>query len=198
MIRVIEKNISYDERIALKVVNTIFEGRKKTSDYLKCKLALELLVINITKICIVYSIAILMGLCIYTLLFHIFFMMIRMYSYGAHFLKSSQCTFWSVIVMVGIPYIVKLGFNLNIFILAALAVLNTYLLYKYAPAVTSKNRLGDKIRQKKLRNKALLANLISVLLLSLSIPLEFKTLIILGNTFASVMVSPIIFKVIKK
>lgn len=29
MIRVIEKNISYDEIIVLKVVNTIFEGRKK-------------------------------------------------------------------------------------------------------------------------------------------------------------------------
>lgn len=63
---------------------------------------------------------------IYTLLFHIFFMMIRMYSYVAHFLKSSQCTFWSVIIMVGIPYIEKLEFNLNIFILVALAVLNTY------------------------------------------------------------------------
>lgn len=71
----------------------------------KIHYGLEALYMNITKIVVIIFISVLLKTLFGTILFLFFFNNLRMFSFGIHAQKSSQCWMFSLLFFVGIPYV---------------------------------------------------------------------------------------------
>jgi len=195
------------EKLVQVVLESITKGKDLDRiDYLKCKLGLETFLINVSKLSIVYGIAIVVGLFWPVFIFHLAYVSIRTYAYGVHCESSFQCTIISCILLIGLPAILNIGLPavLSIVQLPRISFIIIYvvshlILKKYAPAATKKNGIThlDEMRKENLRNKALRSNFI-ILMISLLIPsLLIGNLLMIGNVLASLMTTPVAYKILR-
>jgi len=197
-------NVELKQSLMEKLVQVILESLTKDRDldridYLKCKLGLETFLINISKMSVVYGLAILTGLFWQVLIFHLAYMSIRTYAYGVHSESSLQCTIISCIILIGFPAIL-VAFQIPRISFIVIYVVNHIILQKYAPAATKKNGISNlcEMRKSKLRNKALKANFV-ILIISLLIPILFiGNLLMIGSMLACVMITPVAYKLLIK
>jgi len=167
-------------------------------DYLKCKLGIEILLSNLSKLSVIYVVAMIMGLAIPVFIFHLAYISIRSYAYGAHSESSLTCTAISCLILIGIPFV--LGFmQMPRIAFIILYTASHFILEKYAPAVTKKNGLmhanGD--RKEKLKVKVLKMNFIVFTIAFLIPNLLVGNLIMFGTFIASLMVTPLSYKLLK-
>lgn len=159
-------------------------------NYLKCKLGMEVFFLNFTKLVIIYSTALFLGLPKEVAIFHSSFMLIRFFSYGAHAVSSLACTSISLLLFVGIPYVLQEGL-LPSELLLLINLVNFILLAKYAPGKTKKNFLGDKEHQRLLKRRSLIGNLLVLLVFLTISDLRVCNLIVLGSFLAGLLVVPL-------
>lgn len=178
--------VSLTENIAERIARWAQSPEEDRIKYLKVKLGLETILINVTKGLIVYSVVLFLGLFWQVVVFHIGYYLIRRTANGIHATDSLICSVLSVIAFVGVPYI-AMTYTLPIYIIPFLFIMNALLLYLFAPYVSKKNKHVHKHNRQKLRNQSI-AMCFALLGITLLLPSEtFQTILASGVTLASML-----------
>ncbi|WP_245237557.1 accessory gene regulator B family protein [Paenibacillus ihuae] len=167
-------------------------------DYLKMKLGFEMLLINLSKLVLVYGVAILFHLLWQTLIMHGAYFAIRKTAFGLHASSSMICSLISVAMFVGIPYLCDHYIMMNNLEAGLIGLFSTLLLYRYAPADTDKFPLLGKERREKLRKTTTKSRLLIVLTALLIPSPTIKALLLMGILLQVLMILPITYKLLKR
>lgn len=155
--------------------------------YLKVRLGMQTVMINLTKMIVTYGVSLLLGLFLYTLTVHLTFFIIRLNAHGAHAKKPLYCHILNLLLFVFLPWMV-VKYNLyNIMMIFGL--IGIALLIKYSPGVTNKQPIPKKYHLKKKLISVILSILIFALALFMITP--FNTLLLLGISLIGFMQLPI-------
>lgn len=186
MIGLREEKLSLTEIIATKIAQWAADPEVDHLKYLKVKLGLETLLINITKTIFVYTAVLIVGIFWQVLVFNLSYYLIRRYAGGYHIPGSVLCSVASAAVFVGIPYL-AISYALPFYFIPILYLMNGIILYLFAPYVSKKNGDVHGENRIKLRNQALI---LCFILLGVSLLIQnetFQTLLTLGATLASLL-----------
>lgn len=178
-------------------VTTSFITKYHTySDYdlEKLRYGLEGLYLSITKLVVIITISILLGMFKELCLLLIFFNIIRFTGFGFHARKSYECLICSTVLFIGLPLLMKV-LNLNKIFLLIIGSLCTIVLAIYAPADTVKRPLPNK-RKRIIRKIATIIIAISYILLVIFIKNNtICYLLITALMLEAVMVNPLTYKI---
>jgi len=168
-------------------------------DYLRMKYALEVILINISKVSTIYALAIILGIWQQALIVHLAYFILRKPSYGLHAKSSTVCTLVSALFFVGIPMVAR-DFQLNRGIIVIIWIAIMIGLAKYAPALTNKNRIGSDEYKRTLKRKSLIHGgvLMTFVLASEAFGLYFlniPTLLTIGGFLQLMMLLPITYSI---
>lgn len=184
---------SYTEKLAKKIAIRLC-NEKDRIEYLKIKLGMELILINIGKGAIVYLIAIIFGTIIPTVITHLACTSLRKYSKGLHAKSSIVCILISIILFVVVPYLIQ-NMVIDRWWVLSIGIVTTYLFYKYAPADTEKSPIVERDRRELLRWKSVGVNIALICVAFVSLSPMLRTLVILGGVLQVIMVLPITYKI---
>ncbi|MCR8644650.1 accessory gene regulator B family protein [Paenibacillus sp. N1-5-1-14] len=189
---------SFVESLVSSFASTLNQERGGSNiDYLKMKLGIEMLLINLSKAIFVYGIALIMHVFIPTLIIHLSYFAIRRSAFGLHANTSILCNIVSVLLFVGIPLIIEY-ITINNYVVAGLGVVCTTLLYRFAPADTDKYPILGEKKRSKLRKETVIAS-ITVSCVALIVPIPIvKSLMMYGVLIQVSMVLPITYKLLKR
>ncbi|WP_254847956.1 MULTISPECIES: accessory gene regulator B family protein [Paenibacillus] len=191
-------HISLTESLASKIALWINKEREgEHIQYLKMKLGIETLLINITKSVLVYGLALLLNMLMETLIVHATYYAVRRISFGLHASTSFRCSMISIILFVGLPYICSY-IMINNYMVLITGMISVVLLYRYAPADTDKFPLLGVERRKKLR-KASVRTAAILTLIALLCPIHtVKTLMMAGMLLQIISILPVTYKILKR
>jgi accessory gene regulator B len=172
-------------------------SRKEGIELTKMALGTEIFLVNVIKLVIVYSLAALLGILIYTLSAHVAFAVVKRYSFGLHALNSTLCTLLSCVMFVAVPkFVLAFGFGLGHLPVAIIFVGIIVTLICFAPADTKARPLVGASLRKKMKIKAVCCGFL-VFATAFIIPNEtIKLLITLGAMYQSVSVMPLTYKIL--
>lgn len=190
--------ISLMERLAQIIVNNINSYlHKEGLELQKMKLGIEILLINISKLIIIFAVAAVFHLLKRTIFMLLIFTSIRRNAFGLHAKNSFICTLVSISIFVFGAYLsYYLKFN-NYMVFILFAIVNI-LLYKYAPADTENHPLLSFDLRKKLKKESVITGLI-LMIIALLIPDNvIKTLISLSAISAVTLILPITYNLLKR
>jgi len=186
------------EKISMNIATVIFEQKQLNRlDYLKTKLGLEILLINLTKGLLVYGVALVVGTLFQTLVTHLAYSLMRRVSFGLHAKSSLNCTLISLIMFVAIPFLAQ-NVVINNFIVTPIFIICIACFYRFAPASTEKNPLVGAKRRKRLKTQSVLFCAgIMVFVLLIPFPMV-KVLMTLGVIMQTIWILPITYKILKR
>jgi len=170
---------------------------KEGLDFQKMVLGMEVLIINITKLIIIYLLAAMLGVIIQTAILHFAYVVTKRYSFGLHALNSTVCTIVSCTIFVIVPWALQGTSISNTAVLAIFAVL-IFCLYKYAPADTKARPLVGKALRAGLRKNAVACGVVLMITILFIPSNEIKLLLTLGAVFQCVSILPITYKILKR
>lgn len=158
--------------------------------YLKIKLGLEVFFNNLFKTIVVYGLALLFHVFLYTLTVHLSYFIIRHYAHGAHAKSKLACYIESIILFVILPWIL-VSVDIPPIFMTVMGAFAFVLICIYAPAATLKQPIPDHMKKK----KKIMAISITVILLvsSFFISQPFNELIQLGIVLIGAAQLPIFF-----
>jgi len=172
-------------------------ANKEGIEFTKMTIGVEILLINISKLVIIYALAMLLGTLWHTLVVHGAYLLLKRYSFGLHALNSTVCTVVSCMLFVVLPWLlqgVSLG-NLVVLLLFPLILLSLWL---YAPADTAGRPLVGKNTRVKMKRNALVCGVI-LMVITLLVPIGYvKFLLILGAAYQAVSILPFTYKILKR
>ena len=156
--------------------------------------SLEGLYLTFTKLIVIFSLAIILGIFKEVIILLILFNIIRFTGFGFHAKKSMECLITSTLLFVGIPYLV-LYLEPNKITLLVIGIISLIILSIYAPADTVKRPLPNK-------KKRLYRKIGTIVIASIFIIISFfiknntiSYLLIIALFIESIMVSPLIYKI---
>lgn len=177
----------------------ITKNQNNLSDEDKEKLAygLEGLYLNITKLIIIFLIALLLGFLKEFIIALILFNIIRFPGFGFHASKSIVCLTTSTLLILGIPYLfTNIEITQNIKIIICLISIVVFIIC--APADTWKRPLTNK-KKRLIRKVAAisLAIIYSILIIILD-NIQISDLLLSALVIESILISPIMYLVFKE
>nr|OTP50531.1 hypothetical protein A5881_001955 [Enterococcus termitis] len=187
-----EKNIwnlwNVESYISNLILSFIIDGHEELNriDYLKCKLGIESIVINVSKLLFIYSTAFLLNIGFETFILHLSFLTIRVFAYGDHAGSSFGCIVTSILLFVGSAGVLTGGILIPMEGLIFLQVINGLILSKYAPKATSKNPIGSDEKKKRRRMQALSSCLIMTVIMICVPVLLIQNLMVISYTHLDV------------
>lgn len=191
-------NKSLSEKIALKLALRINDTYKTDStNFLKIKYGLEVLMINITKTILILIISTLLNLFNQTLIIMISFGIMRRYAFGVHAKTSLSCTIITSSLFFSGAYLSTFS-NIDNTLIFSLFFISVLLLFIYAPADTEARPLYGRKFRKKLKIKSIVSAIISMILSLLIKNISFRFCIIYGLLCESITITPIIYKLLKR
>lgn len=130
-----------------KVLDSILNFLKKQSDYsesdlIKIRYGLEGIYLTITKLLVIFIVALLLGIFKEVIICLLLFNLIRYFSFGFHAEKSYECLILSLLNFIAIPYLF-LNFNRALVLDIIIGFVCLLILLIYAPADTVKRPLRD-------------------------------------------------------
>lgn len=158
--------------------------------YLKIKLGMEVFFSNLFKSIVVYGLALLFHVFLYTLIVHLSYFMIRHFAHGAHAKSTFACYIESIILFVLLPWGLIHSQIPNSFMIVMAAVAFVCICL-YAPAITAKQPIPNRLKKPK-RIKAIIVTSI-LFALSFLVPLPYAQLILLGIILQGGSQLPIFF-----
>lgn len=173
----------------------------KNKNYDKIKLqeikyGLEGLYLTITKLIIITTIAIILGILKEYLIFLFIYNIIRTTSFGLHATKSWICLLSSTIIFIGIPIIIKtIEIEKNYIIL--IGIIATIGIYIFSPADTHKRPIVNKKRRMVYK---ILSTIISITYVVLSISIKnnyISNSLLFSILLQNILISPITYKIFK-
>ncbi len=180
-------------------MNFIASNQKNLDEEEKEKLAygLEGLYMNITKLIIIFIMALLLGFIKEFVVALILFNIIRFPGFGFHASKSIVCLITSILLILGLPYLfVNVEVTLSIKIILCIVSIITFMIC--APADTFKRPLTNK-KKRILRKVAAcsLAVLYSVLIIVFN-GMEISNLLMAALLIETILISPIMYLIFKE
>ncbi len=177
----------------------ITKNQNNLSDEDKEKLAygLEGLYLNITKLIIIFLIALLLGFLKEFIIALILFNIIRFPGFGFHASKSIVCLTTSTLLILGIPYLfTNIEITQNIKIIICLISIVVFIIC--APADTWKRPLTNKKKRLIRKVSAIsLAIIYSILIIILD-NIQISDLLLSALVIESILISPIMYLVFKE
>ena len=173
----------------------------KNKNYDKIKLqeikyGLEGLYLTITKLIIITTFAIILGILKEYLIFLFIYNIIRTTSFGLHATKSWICLLSSTIIFIGIPIIIKtIEIEKNYIIL--IGIIATIGIYIFSPADTHKRPIVNKKRRMVYK---ILSTIISITYVVLSISIKnnyISNSLLFSILLQNILISPITYKIFK-
>ena len=165
-------------------------------DIEKFRYGLEGIYLTFYKLVIIILISLLLGTFKQTIIFLMFFNIIRYPAFGFHASTSLQCLIMSSIFIVGLPYLLlSIDINLYIKIIIGTFCLINFILY--APADTVKRPLPN-VKKRKLRKFFSVLCCLLYLILSLLIKSYISDLIIASMIVETILINPLIYKLFKQ
>ena len=163
----------------------------------KMILGMEILIINISKLIIIYVLAAIIGIVLQALLIQRSYALVRRYSFGLHALNSTVCTVVSCLLFVMLPWgLLYVGIG-NIAVLAIFIPV-ILCLYLYAPADTKARPLVGRKLRAKLKIKAIVCG-VFIMIITLLVPNEsVKLLLTLGAVYQAISILPLTYKILKR
>jgi len=174
---------------------------KDNKNYNETKLAeikygLEGIYLMFTKLIVIGTIALILGIFKELILFLIIYNIIRMPSFGLHATKSWICLVSSTLAFIGIPLIIN-NLELNSTIKLIIGILSTLHISIYSPADTHKKPIVNKKRRKLYK---LLSTIISIIYIALSIIVNnqyISNCFLFSTLLQNILISPITYKIFK-
>lgn len=180
------------------VVNSCMNVIKKDNLYDDIKLeeikyGLTAVYLNLSKFIVFFTINALFGIFKEGLLFLVFYIPLRSFSYGFHAKSSLTCWVLSAITFIILPLLSTL-LTLNLYIKIIFIIYCLVIYYLYSPADTP----SRPIINKKLRLKLKLSSIIIVIIYSIiiiSFNNTYTNLMIIAMLYQSIMITPIFYKI---
>ena len=181
-----------------KIINRCMNLIKNNSDLDDIKLAevkygLEGVYMTLTKLVIVVTIALLLGILKEVIIFLFLYNIIRMPSFGLHATKSWICLVSTLIVFLTIPYLCKV-YTIPNLIKIIMGIVLILLYFKNAPADTHKRPI---VSIKRRRTYKVISTLLAIIFVILSLIIENRFLsnsLIMALVVQSFIISPTIYK----
>ncbi|WP_099221620.1 accessory gene regulator ArgB-like protein [Listeria costaricensis] len=190
------EKVAFSERLADRIIS-----KERWIDdeegYLKVKYGLEIMIINGSKLAIVYGASLLFGLFFQTLLTHVGYLVLRRYSFGLHAKSSVACTIVSLAMFVAGPLLFQHVPSNNLVVLIVFTIVLLCMI-GYAPADTESLPLVGEQERKKLKRKAIISTVILMGVTVLIPVAEMKTLIMLGSVYQVLTIHPVTYKILKR
>lgn len=177
-------------------INTIHTYNPSYDDIKLAELryGLEGMYLSITKLIIIFTIAIALGILKEMLILLIIFNILRTTGFGLHATKSWICLISSTAIFIGLPYIATI-LTIPTMIKYVLAVISTFLIFMYAPADTKKRPL---IKKKKRDIYKLITTISCIILNIISSIVDnhvLSNLILFGIWTEVIMILPLTYKI---
>jgi len=183
------------EVIVNKTLNYIIKHRKLTSyDIDIIRYGISNLYLQISKIIVITTLAIILKIFIPYLIFTIFYNIIRMPSFGIHAKKSWHCWVSSIIFFIGFPYLLTI-INLNTYVHFLIAASSIIYITIYSPADTIKRPI---ISRKRRTIYKIFSFIISILYVLLSYLIKDKIVsyaLLFSLVLQCIIISPITYKI---
>lgn len=184
-----------------KIINSIMKFIKNNGNYDEIKLAeikygLEGLYLTITKLIVIFGLAILLNILKEVLIFLLIYNVIRTTSFGLHATKSWICLLSSTLIFIIVPLICKFVY-LNIYIKIILGIILIILFYKNAPADTKKRPIVNPKRRLFFKY---ISVIITIIFICLSIYLKnnfMSNCFILSLVVQAFLISPLVYKIFR-
>jgi len=173
---------------------------KEGLEFTKMVIGTEIMLINISKLFLVYLIAVLLGTLIPTLITHGAYILIKRFSFGLHALNTTVCTVVSCILFALAPWLLShlLLVSMGNSLVLAVFPFMILALYLYAPADTKARPLVGKKLRTRLKWKAVVCGII-LMAAALLVPNESaKFLMAMGAAFQVISILPITYKILKR
>lgn len=175
--------------------------RKQYPEYSKEKLeeikyGLLIIYLTFSKLIIISVVAMLLGIFKEFIIFTVFYIFIRMTSFGLHATKSWICLLTSTISFIAIPIICK-SITIPINLLVILGFIGILLIYKNSPADTEKKPIISPIRR---RNYKIISTIIAIIMVIMSIVINnsfISNALIMALLMQCFMISPFAYKLFK-
>lgn len=166
-------------------------------DQMKMILGLEIILINTTKLAVIFTVSIALGMLKHTVAVMLGFALVKRWAFGLHAKRSTTCTAVSLCAFVLTPYLLR-GMSINNFAICGMLICVMVLLGKYAPADTKERPLVGEKKRRLLKIKTVAAGLV-VLMLGLLIPdKNFSLLLVIGTCFETVTILPVTYKLLNR
>lgn len=160
------------------------------------KYGLESIYILITKLVIILLVAFLLGLLKQTIIFLLFYNLVRLPSFGLHATKSWICLISSLLIFIILPYvctILVIPTNYKLI----MGIIGLFFMFKNAPADTYKRPIINKKRRLVYK---ILSCIITVIMTYISLFIKDQFLassILISIILQCFMISPTVYKIFK-
>ena len=119
---------------------------------------MQVLAVNIGKLIVMYTIAYILNIFLFTLITNLTFYLIRRHAHGAHAPSSFWCYVESIFLFTLLPLIL-VNYHINFLIMTIMTVIAIGMIIRYAPAATKKKPIPVRLIKRK-RNYAIIVSLI--------------------------------------
>ncbi len=183
------------------IINNCMNYIKKNTNYDDIKLreieyGLVGIYLVISKMIVIFTISILLGIFKEMLIFTIIYNIIRTPSFGLHATKSWVCLISSIIIFLGIPYIC-IYINIPILLKVIIGVVCIYLMYKNSPADTKKRPIVNRKRREIYKILSTLIAIIYSYIAVLTNNTFISNCLIFSLIIQNFMISPLIYRMFK-
>lgn len=158
--------------------------------FLQVRLGMQVLAKNIGKLIVMYTLAYILDIFLYTLITNLSFYLIRIYAHGAHAPSSFWCYIESITLFIILPLLI-LHLHINGTIMIVLTIICLGLVIKYAPAATKKKPIPKRL----IKQKKYLSIIISTILfiITLLVNEQYAQFIQLGIIIEAITLLPFFF-----
>lgn len=166
-------------------------------EYKKVVLGAEIILMNLSKLAVIFALSVLLGVFKETVLTLIGFNVLRRSAFGLHALSSTKCIVTTIVLFIVVPYFIR-GYVLHNFIVFLIFTGILAALYLYAPSDTEARPILGAKKRAKLKKTAMISGII-LMLAVLAIPYnDIKLMVTLGAVYEAVFVLPITYIILKR
>lgn len=184
-----------------KIINNLMNYIEKNTDYDEVRLkeikyGLEGIYLTFTKLIVIFSLSIILGIFKEMLMYMIIYNFLRMPSFGLHATKSWICLVSSTILFIGIPYLCII-LNIPLIIKIVIGIFGIYFMFKNSPADTKKRPIIDKKRREIYKT---ISTILVIVYSFIAITIDnsfISNCFIFSIIMQNCMISPTVYKIFK-
>lgn len=194
----VRKKRTFTDYICEKIIGTVGQGREISElDKKKLNYWIQMIYINVTKLAIMLTVAILLNVFKEVLVTWFFFAMLRMTAFGIHCKSSLSCTIGSVLIFDGGALISKYV-EFHMYVPYIIYIITFIIFLAYAPADTESRPLVGKKNRGKFKKRTILT---AAILFSVVLVLgtdQIKILLAFSALAEAISILPITYKIFKR
>ena len=149
--------------------------------------------LTFTKMFLIFSIAIILGIFKEMIIFTLIYNFIRIPSFGIHATKSWICLVASTISFLGIPYLCTI-LNISVILKVIILIIGIYFMFKNSPADTKKRPIVSKKRRDIYKTISTIIVIIYSFIAILTNNVFISNCIVFSIIVQNLMISPTVYK----